>query len=163
MGSDEQRKIYDLKEAREKIRAFCVYRDRSHAEVSAKLFTYGLHSATVNELMGELVEEKYLDEERFARSFVRGKYSIKKWGRVKIEQALKPHKLSAYVLKQAFSEIDATQYRQNLSAILERKWQENKGLKAFSRRQKTAQYAFSRGYESELIWELLNELFPVQD
>ncbi len=107
-------KIYDLNEAREKIRAYCLYRERSQKEVREKLLSYGLLPEITDELLTELIQERYLDEERFARAFVRGKYSIKRWGRIKIKQALYPHSLSEYVLRKAFEEIDPDKYYANL-------------------------------------------------
>lgn len=152
------RKIYDLNEAREKIRAYCLYRERSQKETRDKLLSYGLLPETVDALLSELIQERFVDEERFARAFVRGKYSLKKWGRQKIKQALYGHQLSDYVLRKAFSEIDAAKYYQNLIYIAEKRWPLTKAPNEFQRRQKLKAYLLRQGYESDLIREALIDL-----
>lgn len=151
-------KIYDLNEAREKIRAYCLYRERSQQEVNAKLESYGLIPEVRDTLISELIQERYLDEERFARAFVRGKYKIKKWGRYKIKQALYPHKLSEYVLKKAFSEIDPDLYYRNLLQVCEKRWPLSKGANAYQRKLKLRAYLQNRGFESDLVQEAIREV-----
>jgi len=151
-------KIYDLNEAREKIRAYCLYRERSQKEVRDKLVSYGMLPDTVDTLLVELIQERYLDEERFARAFVRGKYSIKKWGKIKIKQALYPHQLSEYILRKAFTEIDPDKYYQNLLSIAEKRWPLTKAANEYQRKQKFKAYLLRQGYESDLIREALIDL-----
>lgn len=152
---EDSKKRYSIQEAREKIRAFCAYRERSQYEVKNKLYEYGLYTDAVNEEISNLIQENFLNEERFARAFVRGKFSIKKWGRIKIKQALYPHQLSDYILKKAFSEIDEDDYLNTLEQIIEKKGREVKLKNEFQRNGKIAQYAISRGFEPELVWELI--------
>jgi regulatory protein len=104
----------------------------------------------------ELIQENYLNEERFARSFVRGKFRIKKWGRIKIKQELYPHELSDYVLKKAFSEIDEDQYIETLEQLREKKENELKTKNPWHRKKQLAVWLMNKGYESDLVWELLN-------
>lgn len=151
-------KIYDLNEAREKIRAYCLYRERSQREVSDKLDTYGLIPEVRDTLISELIQERYLDEERFARAFVRGKYKIKKWGRYKIKQALYQHRLSDYILKKAFSEIDPDLYYQNLLSVAEKRWPLSKGANDYQRKLKLRAYLQNRGYEGDLVQAAIEEL-----
>lgn len=151
-------KIHDLEEAREKIRAYCLYRERSQKEVSDKLQSYGLIPAVRDVLLSELIQEGYLDEERFARAFVRGKYKIKKWGRYKIKQALYPHRLSDYVLKKAFSEIDPELYFQNLISVAEKRWPLTKATNSFQRKLKLRAYLQNRGFEGDLVQEALEQI-----
>jgi len=155
--ANDPKHIYDLNEAREKIRGFCLYRERSQQECRDKLYTYGLNTDTIEILLSELVQERFVDEERFARAFVRGKYSIKRWGRYKIKQALYPHHLSAYVLKKAFTEIDADKYWRNLMHLTEKRWPLTKGKNEYIRQQKLRVYLQARGYESDLVREALAE------
>lgn len=155
LGPKGEKKIYDLAEARLKIRAYCLYRERSQREVREKLHSYGLLETATEELISELIQERYLDEERFARAFVRGKFYLKKWGRRKIQAALQRHALSDYVLRQAFSEIEEEDYRASLEAQADRYWPKTAGLKDFERRQKLAAYLIRRGYESGAVWDFL--------
>ena len=152
---EESKKHFTLQEAREKIRAFCAYRERSQYEVKNKLYEYGLYTDAVNEEISNLIQDNFLNEERFARAFVRGKFSIKKWGRIKIQQALYPHQLSDYILNKAFSEIDEDDYQKTLLQIIEKKSREVKLKNEFQRNGKIAQYAISRGFEPELVWEVI--------
>ena len=150
-------KIYNLNEAREKIRAFCAYRERSQVEVREKLYQYGLIPEVVDELIVELIQENFLSEERFACAFVRGKFQIKKWGRNKIRQELYRHQLSDYILKKAFAEIDEDAYIQCLRQVLEKKRRETRQRNQFMQNQKVAQYAIRRGFEPDLVWDVIHD------
>lgn len=151
----DQKKVYDIDEAREKIRAFCAYRERSQREVSDKLYEYGFYEETRNELISELIQENFLNEERFARAYVRGKFRIKHWGRKKIEQGLFYHQLSDYVMRKAFSEIPENEYLQTLEQVIEKSWRNTRLKDSFQRKGKVASYAIRRGFEPELVWEVL--------
>ncbi len=148
---------YSPKEAREKIEAYCAYRERSQQEVKQKLYEYGLYTDLVNEIISELIQNNFLNEERFARAFVRGKFSIKKWGRVKIKQALYPHHLSDYILKKAFTEIDDQQYDAVLKEVIEKKARMVKEKNEFRRNGKIAQYVIGRGFEPDLVWDAIKK------
>lgn len=151
----QQGKVYDLNEAREKIAAYCAYRERSQVEVRRKLNSFGLLSEACELLISELIQENFLNEERFARAYARGKFRMKGWGRVKIRQGLKQHQIGDYVLRKAFSEIDEAEYQACLEALCEKKWHEARGLKTFQRRGKVAGQLIRKGYESELVWSAL--------
>lgn len=145
------------KEAREKIEAYCAYRERSQQEVKQKLYDYGLYTDLVNEIISELIQNNFLNEERFARAFVRGKFSIKKWGRVKIRQALYPHHLSDYILQKAFTEIDENEYNIVLSEVIEKKARLVKEKNEFRRNGKIAQYVIGRGFEPDMVWDIIKK------
>jgi regulatory protein len=148
-------KIYDLEEAREKIRAYCAYRERSHKEVGEKLRSYGLIEDVADQLLSELIQENFLNEERFARAFVRGKFNQKKWGRQKICQALYRHQLSDYVLNKAFAEIDEEVYLSTLKELCTKKEAALKDKNIYVRHRKLADYLIRKGYESDLVWDLI--------
>jgi len=154
---EQSKKQYSIQEAREKIRAFCAYRERSQYEVKQRLYEYGLYTDAVNQEISALIQENFLNEERFARAFVRGKFSIKKWGRVKIKQALYPHQLSEYILNKAFSEIDEEDYLKTLEDVIEKKAASVKLKNEFERNGKIAQYVISRGFEPSLVWEIIKD------
>lgn len=155
---DNNSKIYDLNEARDKIRAYCLYRERSQTETRDKLLGYGLLPEIADTLLSELIQERFVDEERFARAYVRGKYRIKRWGKTRIKQGLYPHKLSDYVLRKAFSEIDPDQYFENLQYLAAKRWPFTKAKNDYQRRQKLFAYLMRQGYESDLIREVIEEL-----
>ena len=107
----------------------------------------------------DLIKEKYLDEERFARSFARGKFKIKRWGRYKIRAELRKRQLSAYCIKKAMTEIDESDYYGTLCSELERRnAAEKPGQHPYLKRRKLADYMVKRGFESGMVWEAIKEL-----
>jgi regulatory protein len=140
--------------ALQKIQRFCAYQDRCHSEVRSKLLDMGVYGDTLEEIMAELVLERFLDEERFARSFARGKFRLKGWGRQRIIQELKRRHISAYCIKKALTEIEEADYQARLQDILHKKYQDyRRKYDPYPARQKAAKYAMTRGYESALVWE----------
>jgi regulatory protein len=128
--------------------------------VEEKLKALGFWGDDIGQIVVELIDEKFLDEERYARSFVRGKHRFKKWGRIKIKQELRKKNITGYCLKMGFTEIEEEEYRETLLQLLEKK---NKFLTAkndYERKVKLAKYVMTKGYESSIIWEILNDLIP---
>jgi regulatory protein len=157
---DRQRKQkhYTPKEALIKAAAYCAYQDRTQQEVRDKLYSYGLEPDDVEELIIRLSQEKMIDEERYAQSYVRGKYGLKKWGRRKIMQGLKTKGISDYCIKQGLKEIDPEVYEQNLLHLLEKKNNTEKEKNPFQRRQKLTYFLMSKGYEGDLVQDALKNL-----
>lgn len=151
-----ERKIYDLNEAREVVRKYCAYQERSQRQVRDRLYKMGLKEEAVELLISECIQENFLNEERFARAFVRGKHSIKGWGRTRLERELKFHDVSEYVLRKAFSEIDDDAYDEKLHQLAQKRWNELKETNRFVRGKKTVDYLIRRGYESDSVWEIVH-------
>ena len=143
-------------EALAKTQKYCAYQDRCHQEVRSKLLELGMRGHKLEAIIAALITEKFLDEERFARSFVRGKYRIKKWGRNKIKMELKKRDISSYCQKAGFSEIEESVYLKNLETVIEKKATLLKEPNAYKRKNKLAQFAIQKGYESHLVWEILS-------
>ncbi|TPE45242.1 regulatory protein RecX [Pontibacter mangrovi] len=158
MERDKKKKTYTPKEALIKAAAYCAYQDRTQQEVRDKLYSYGLEPDDVEELIIRLSQEKLIDEERYAQSYVRGKYGLKKWGRRKIMQGLKSKGISDYCIKQGLKEIDFEVYEQNLLQLLEKKNATEKEKNPFARRQKLTYFLMSKGYENDLIQDALKGL-----
>ncbi len=133
----------------------CAYQERCQQEMRDKLYEWGLYSNDVENIIANLITDNYLNEERFAKAFAGGKFRIKKWGRIKIRIELKKRKISDYCIKKGMQEIDDDDYIKTLQAILAKKLKENPKGKTQVRNYKAAQYAASRGFESDLIWDLL--------
>src|SRR5262245_36255372 len=104
-------------QALQKIRLYCSYQERSHYEVKEKLYSFGLRKQTVEEILSQMIEENFLDEERFAIQFAGGKFRMKQWGRNKIIQALKQKGVSQYCIRKAMNEIDDIAYKQVLQKL----------------------------------------------
>lgn len=157
-------KKYLTKEAAlKKAQRYCAYQDRCHQEVRYKLLEWGVYGDTLEEVLVELIEERFLDEERFARSFARGKFRMRQWGRDRIRRELKQRQISAYCLRKALEEIDEADYLATLESILEKRLHQYATDRPFERNQKSAAYAIRRGYEVQLVWETLRGLNETQN
>lgn len=144
---------------------FCDYQERYQQEVRDKLYSWGAKPNEVEQILCQLVEQDYINEERFARAFARGKFRIKHWGKNKIRQELKFRKISEYCIKQALLEISDEEYLEILKQVIEKKSRnvgarsarpDNKqGRQTPPQQHKIAQYAISRGFEPDLIGDIL--------
>ena len=153
----DQHKSYTVKEATLKLMQFCAYRDRSQKEVEEKLKELRMIPMACEEIIIKLMQEDFLNEERFARSFVRGKFRIKKWGRNKIKQELKLREISSPIIKLAFTEIEEEEYKQTLKELAEKKFRLIKEPNAFKKRKKLSDYLLQKGFERDIIISMINE------
>jgi regulatory protein len=146
--------------ALQKARQFCAYQDRSHVQVTRKLYGWGLRKTDVEQVLASLIEEQYLNEERFAINFAGGKFRMKQWGRVKIAHALKQEQVSAYTLRKALEEIDQEAYLKTLEKLARKKWASigGQGITSLTKRAKTAAYLHQKGYEPALVNPLMSKL-----
>ncbi len=151
-----KKKSYSPELALIKARAYCVYQERSHQEVRNKLYEWGLWKDNVESAISQLITEGFINEERFAITYAGGKFRIKKWGRVKIKIALKEKRVSDYCIRKALSAIENSDYLDVLKSVLAAKSKTVKESNPRKKNYKVAQYAISRGFESELVWEVLN-------
>lgn len=140
-------------QALQKLRHYCSYQERCHAEVKEKLYSFGLYKQVVEECISQLIEESYLNEERFAIQFAGGKFRIKHWGRHKIKHELKLKRVSEYCIRKALQEIDQEQYIKTLDKLAAQKWRSirGQGITRFVKSQKTTAWLMQRGYEPEFI------------
>lgn len=148
---------YSFLEAKHKIEAWCAYRDRCHHEVYNKLRDYGINDEDTNALLSHLIEYKFLDEQRFADSFVSGKHRIKKWGRNKIVAHLKQKRITTRIIKDALKEIDEQEYLDILYSLAIQKWNSKNGT-TFEIKIKVQRYLVSKGYEFDLIYNALEDV-----
>lgn len=154
----ETQKSYSIKEARLKLMQFCAYRDRSQKEVEEKLKEMKMIPAAQEQIIIQLMQEDFLNEERFARSFVRGKFRIKKWGRIKIKQELKKREISNPIMHLAFSEIEESEYLKTLENLAEKKLMLLREPNSFKRKKKLVDYLLQKGYESSFVFETVNRI-----
>jgi len=136
----------DTAQAKGKILKYCAYQERSQKEVKNKLYDMGLYTNQVNELMLYLIQENYLNEERFAMHFAASKMRQKKWGRRKIEIALKEKGLGEKLIKQSIGALNKVQYSSNLVALIEKKDRTLRYSSEYERKQKLIRYFLGRGY-----------------
>ena len=139
-------------QALQKIRQYCAYQERSHSEVKDKLYGYGLNRREVDEILSTLIEENYLNEERFAIQYAGGKFRMKQWGRVKIRYALRQKQVSEYCIKKALASIPETDYQRTLQKLFEEKLRSLRSEKnMFTRKWKIQDHLLQKGYESNLV------------
>jgi regulatory protein len=158
--SDRQKpkKTYDRKTAKLKAADFCAYQERSQQQVRDKLYDYGLHFDEVEEILTELIMEGFINEERFARAFIGGKFRMKKWGKQKILQSLRPHKISEYCIRKGMEEIDPEDYWQALLEHTEKKYAQLSGSSPYIIKGKLTQHLYAKGFESDLIREAVEQI-----
>ncbi|MGN6166106.1 MAG: regulatory protein RecX [Flavisolibacter sp.] len=153
-----QKKFLTKEEALQKLRQYCAYQERSHYEVQQKLYDLGIRKAEHDEIISTLIEEDYLNEERFAMQFVGGKFRMKDWGRKKIYYALKEKKVSEYNIKKAMKQIDEDAYAEVLRELAEKKYELLKNEQWLVRKKKTIDYLLQKGYEYELVTAAVNSI-----
>jgi regulatory protein len=141
-----------------KIRNWCAYQERSQQETRKKLYDYGLAAEEVEQIITSLIEQNFLNEERFALALAGGKFRIKRWGRVKIKLELKKHGISDYSINKALLAINVDEYVGALKQVAEKKLATIKGQDRRKRFYTALSYLVSRGFESDLATEQLNQL-----
>jgi regulatory protein len=142
-------------EALQRLQKYCAYQDRCHQEVRSKLIKLGIFGDALEEIVSELISDGFLNESRFARAFARGKFRQKHWGRQRILMELKKRKVSDYCIREGLQEINEEEYAATLKEVIDKKNNLLKEKDPFKRRNKLAQFAIRRGFESELVWEYI--------
>ena len=142
----------------EKIKSWCAYQERAQQETRNKLWEFGLTAEEIEQIITQLIQENYLNEERFAMAFAGGKFRIKKWGKIKIKQELKLRKVSDYCIRKALGQINGNDYFATLEKIIEKKSKETKEPNKIKKQYKLIKYAMSRGYEQDLIMDAIKNL-----
>jgi regulatory protein len=139
-----------------RIQKYCAYQERSQQEVRDKLYSYGLHKKEVEQIIAQLVIDNFLNEERFAIAYARGKFMMKQWGRIKIKAALKQKRVSDYCINKALKQINERDYGKAMDKLIGEKAKAVKEKNALKKNYTVAQYAIGRGFEPELVWERLS-------
>lgn len=157
-GAQTPKKQWTPQEAKVKIAAYCAYQERCQEEVRTKLAERGIFGTEAEDLIATMISEGFLNEERYAQAFVRGKYRLKKWGRNKIIHELKFRKISPNCIKSGLKEIDSDDYWNLLLQVTEKKWQSLKEGDPVKMKYKIKQYLAGRGFEQDLVQMALNEI-----
>lgn len=158
LEKERPKKVYTPLQAKAKAESYCAFQERAQQEVRDKLYSWGLYSNDVEATISQLIEDNFLNEERFARAYARGKFRIKGWGKIKIKQGLKMKQISSPLIRIALTEIDAGEYYARLESLIIKKNQMIHEENSYKRKHKLFQYALGRGYESNLIAEVLENI-----
>jgi regulatory protein len=152
-----KKKVYDKKTAFLKAQHYCAYQERLQQEVRDKLYEWGLHNDDIENIIVDLIEQNFINEERFAILFAGGKFRIKKWGKIKIKNELKLRKISIYCITNALESIDDKEYIETLKQIIEKKIAATKENDTFKKFSKVLTFAISKGFEPELVREVMKD------
>ena len=147
-----------LKEVQLKLEYYCSYQDRCHQEVVQKCYDLGMNSNEVDAIVVHLLQNNFLNEERFARSFARGKHRIKSWGKIRIVNELKQRHVSATNIKLALTEISEEAYHETLDKVADRHWETIRETNVQKKKKKFCDYLLRKGWESNLVYEKLKKL-----
>nr|WP_294776889.1 regulatory protein RecX [uncultured Flavobacterium sp.] len=147
-----------LTEAMLKLEYYCSYQERCHQEVVDKLYQLGMKGDEIDTIVVHLLQNNFLNEERFARSFARGKHRIKSWGKIRIVNELKQRQIAAPNIKAALSEITEEEYQTTFDQLAERHWHSLTERNGHKKNKKFCDYLLRRGWESQLVYEKMKEL-----
>ena len=153
------RKSYTLEQALSKLQKYCTYQDRCHIEVERKLTEMRIIPQAKEHIIMSLIDGDYLNEERFALAFVKGKFKIKKWGRIRLKAELKKREISKYLIESALKQISEKDYIFTFEELANRKANSIKANSILLKKKKLADYLIYRGWESNLVYKKVNQLF----
>ncbi|WP_275315856.1 regulatory protein RecX [Tenacibaculum bernardetii] len=152
------KKVFTVDEVKRKMEHYCAYQDRCHKEVENKLREYSIIPEAIEMILLSLLKDNFLNEERFSKSYARGKFRIKKWGKQRIVRELKYRNISAYNIKAALKEINEEDYIATLYSLLDKKNDLVTEANEFKKKKKIADYLLYRGFESNLVYEALKTI-----
>lgn len=147
-----------VKEARLKAASYCAYRERTQQELRNKLYNDGMYGDEVEEVISAMIQENFINEERFSKSFAGGKFRINSWGRIKIKLALKQKNISPYCIQEALKEIEDTEYLQTIDKLINKRINGSEKENYYVKKNKVANYLINKGFEAELVWDRINEI-----
>lgn len=150
--------FFTIKQATQKLEHYCAYQDRCHEEVIQKLRSMKMDLDEIDQIIVQLIADNFLNEERFACSFARGKHRIKHWGKIRIVNELKFRKVSATLIKIALKEINDSDYFEMFDALTDKHWQTITERNTMKKRKKFCDYFLRKGWETELIYQKVKEL-----
>lgn len=148
---EEKPKQYTPLQAWEVIKNYCAYQERCHSDVANKLFNHGLNAEEVALITSRLIEENYLNEERFSQQYAGGHFRMKQWGRIKIIHAMRMKGISDYCIKKGLKEIEEDDYQQVLVKLAQQQWVKTKGKSPAARWVATKNFLLQKGFETHLV------------
>jgi len=154
----KEKKYFTVDEIRRKLEHYCAYQDRCHKEVEQKMWEFNLIPEAKELILLSLMKDDFLNEERFSKSYARGKFRIKNWGKQRIVRELKFRDISAYNIKTALKEIDETEYLKTLYSITENRNEVISEPNVYKRKKKLIDFLMRKGFENDLIFKTVNEI-----
>jgi len=152
--------IYNVELVIKKMEGFCAYQERCKQDVKNKLISMNISLHHIESIIQHLLENDFLNEERFAKAFCRGKFRIKKWGRQRIIRELKGKYITSHNINSALQEIDEIEYHKTFNVLAKKRFLEIKETNTFKKRKKLTDYLLYRGWESDAVYKKVLELIP---
>lgn len=146
------------KEVLQKLEYYCSYQERCHREVATKLNEFNITIYEKESIIVSLIDNNYLNEERFAMLFSVSKFHQKKWGKIRIKNELKARNISDYLITKALKEISMEEYFQTFELLSEKHWETITEKNATKKRKKFCDFLLRKGWESEMIYGKVKEL-----
>lgn len=137
----------------EKARVFCSYQERCHADLRSRCKTWGLNNADTERLIVKMIEDGYLNEERFAKAYCRGKFLYNHWGKNKIAYQLKMKGISPICIKKGMLELEDLSYEETGRKMLAQYYSGLKSMRDYNKKAKSAKFMIGKGFEPELVWK----------
>lgn len=153
------KKSYTVDEALKRMERYCSYQERCHKEVIQKLRDMSMIPEAIDHIVVTLMQDNFLNEERYAKAFVSGKFRIKKWGKYRLTRELKQKDIGKTLITMALKTITDQEYMATFHSLAEKRAESIKGADVFKKRKKLADYLLYRGWESHLVYDKVNELF----
>lgn len=153
-------KTYTVDEAKKRLERYCTYQERCHKEIHQKLYEMKMIPEARDQIIVHLLQHNFLNEERYAKAFVRGKFRIKKWGKQRLQLELKRRDISKTIIAIALNEIDYDEYHNTFNQLAEKRMEAISETNIYKKRKKLADYLFYRGWESQLVYDKIRELIP---
>ena len=158
-----QKGTYTVDEAKKKLEHYCAYQERCHQEVVNKLRGMKMIPQAIDVILVHLIQHNYLNEERFAKTYVRGKLRFKKWGKRRLTSELKKKDISKININQALTEIDNTEYVEIFNDLAEKRLNSLREKDKYQKKRMLADYLLYRGWETYMVYDKVNELIPQSD
>ncbi|WP_091422294.1 regulatory protein RecX [Formosa sp. Hel1_31_208] len=154
------RKTFTIDEAQKRLERYCAYQERCHKEVTQKLYEMHMIPEAQDQIIVYLLQHNFLNEERFSKAFVRGKFRIKKWGKQRLQLELKRKNINKTLISIALKEIDDEAYYNTFELLAKKKLDGMRETNLQKKRKKLADYLLYRGWESHLVYDKIRELIP---
>lgn len=149
---------YDIKNLIEQLKSYCAIQERCSNDIVTKMKSWRITNKNQNKILEILVKEDFINDKRYSKSFCRGKFRIKKWGKIKIVNELKRKNINTTTIISSLNEISDMDYSKELDTLFNKKKQSINTLNYYEKKKKIANYLIGKGYESNLVWEKLREL-----
>ena len=155
----ETKKTYTVEEALKRMERYCSYQERCHKEVVQKLYSMYMIPEAIDHIVVKLMQDNFLNEERYAKAFVSGKFRIKKWGKYRLTRELKQKDIGKTLINMALQTITEQEYLETFHALAEKRAENIRETNVAKQRKKLADYLLYRGWESHLVYDKVSELF----